>query len=210
MKIAIFGKTHPQDYPNNWDVRICPPLEDVAQAAKTGDYATLDTIIGRLAGVDVAIYSLLGADLNNIMPVLTEHDVAKKVFAVKRRALWTVDSHHWAGQEHEWAKHFTSVYSSHPDRLGIKSYYLPPAVCDISSKMLADLPFSDTPPTISVSCLMRPYWGPKTTRHASLQKLIPIFKKYCVSYLFGQAEPFATYIMLLRNSQVVLNLSLDG
>lgn len=210
MKIAIFGKAHAGDYPKNWDVRLCPSLADMAEAVRTGDEAMVDGALQMVGGVDVAIYSLLGANLSRIMPILTNDEQGKKIFAVKRRAAWSVDSHHWAGPEHEWAKHFTSLYSSYPKRLGVKAYFLPPAVWDLSAGELAALEVTNTPPPISITCLMRPYWNPKTARNHTLQRMIPIFRKYHLSFLAGQSEPYSSFLMILRNSQVGLNISLDG
>jgi hypothetical protein len=210
MKLAIFGKTHLHDYPRNWNIRPCPSLADLVQAVKQKNTNLLNDTIDMVRGVDLAIYSMLGADLDKVMPVLTTDSHAMKIFAVKRRALWTVDSHHWAGQEHEWAKHFTSVYSSYPKRLGIASYYLPPAVWDVSATTLAQMEFSMDPPPISISSLMRPYGYPVTDRLQSVGKIIPTLRKYHLSFLFGQAEPYSAYLTLMRNSQVTLNLSLDG
>jgi hypothetical protein len=161
-------------------------------------------------GVDLAIYSLLGADLDKVMPTLTAHPVAKQIFAVRRKALWSVDSHHWAGQEHEWAKHFTSIYSSYPKRLGIKSYYLPPCVWDISATTLKSMMLMNEPAPISIACLMRPYGEPLTNRLTKMNSIIKILRKYHLSFLFGQAEPYSAYMTMVRNAQVTLNLSLDG
>lgn len=210
MKLAIIGKAHKEDYPSDWDVRICPSLGSLYEAVQRKDEDMINTTIQMIGGVDLAIYSLLGANLDRFMPVLTTDDTAKKIFAVKRRAAWSVDSHHWAGPEHEWAKHFTSLYSSYPKRLGIKAYFLPPAVWDIPAAQLAAMEVTNTPPPISIACLMRPYWNPKTTRNHTLQKMIPIFRKYHLSFIAGQSEPYSSFLMLLRNAQVGLNISLDG
>lgn len=204
MKVAILGKHHQEDYPKQWDIRLLPSLGEVHHAYRYWDDNQVGHVLKQLDGVDLAIYATTGVDLVESMPVLVNDPETKDLFAVKRRALWVLDDFNLRSRdEHEWANHFTSVYSSHPHRLGIASRFLPPCITDMSATALADTKFDDAPPPISISCLNGPCMALDKT-------ILPVLQKYHLSFLFGKAEPFSTNLTLVRNSQVTLNGTYHG
>ena len=212
IKVAIFGASHACDYPDGWDVRQCTPLGELSRLVGEPALKThLTDIFKKLDGVDVAIYALAGQPPSRVMPRLLTDPSAREIFEIpRRRALWSVDSHHWAGQEHEWASHFTSVYSSDPWSLGIDAVFLPPAIWGVSAKALKELPLPDYPAPYSVCCLMRPYGDHKTDRGSKMAEIVKLFRKYGTSFIYGTVEPYPAYLTAIRNSHIGLNLSLRG